>query len=139
MSQRWLALSRGERGAETFLPDLGLRLTVGSRTHRKFTLREFQKAGMTPTFYDAAFPEAGALPAAHVAFARCQDDPAAALRCFEAHPEFLAWHMLMTAGLVAWPIATHPPFQQRYPALAEQLAHRANAASSPARLSTPPT
>ena len=123
MSERWLALSRGKRETETFLPDLGQRLTVGSRTHRKFTLRRFQKAGMTPAFYDLAFPEAGTTPT-HVAFAQCQGDPEAALQCFEAHPDFLAWHMLMTATLLAWPVASHPTFARRYPALAEQMARQ---------------
>lgn len=103
------------------IPDIGVRQTVGTRTHRKFVLREFKSAGMCEEFYHLAFSS----NPVHIPFERCQDtDLPSAMTLFEENPKFLSWHMLMTSGLFVWNIVEHPPFAQRYPKIVENVKAR---------------
>lgn len=103
------------------VPDLGARQTVGTRTHRKFVLREFKSAGMTDEFYQLAFSS----HPVHIPFERCQEnDPELGMTLFEEHPKFLSWHMLMTSGKLAWNIVEYPPFAQRYPEIVTNVMSR---------------
>lgn len=117
MSKRWVAVSRTRHGSELHDPDFGVRLTAGTRAHRKFVLREFKSSGITEEFYRLAFAE----DPVHVAFEGYQTDPARAMALFERHPQFLSWHMLMTNGLLVWRIVEHPPFAQRFPGVASHV------------------
>ena len=119
MSQRWVAVSRIRHGVEMHLPELGLRLKTGTRTHRKFVLREFRSAGMTDYLYTLAFQDV-TVPV-HTAFEQSQDDLGVAMRLFEDHPDFLSWHMLMTNGILDWNIVQYPPFAEHYPRVAARV------------------
>lgn len=104
------------------IPDLGVRQTVGTRTHRKFVLREFKSAGMSDDFYQLAF--SSSIPV-HIPFERCQDtDLQLGMTLFEEHPKFLSWHMLMTSGVFVWNIVEYPPFAQRYPEIVANVTSR---------------
>ena len=102
------------------IPEHGIRLTVGTRAHRKYVLRQFKSAGMTDDFYQLAFSE----NSVHIRFEQSQNDPDLALTLFEEHPRFLSWHMLMTSGILVWNVVTHPPFSQRYPEVAVHVMNR---------------
>lgn len=114
MSKRWVSLSRDKYGSVMYHSDLGVRLNVGTRAHRKFLLREFKSAGITEDFYRLAFSE----NPVHVAFERCQTDLELAMTLFERHPSFLSWHMLMTNNIFVWRIVEHPPFVHKYASVA---------------------
>lgn len=122
MSQRWVSVSRIGHGKEVHIPEMGLRLTSGTRSHRKFVLREFKKAGITDDHYSLAFQDTDT--PVHTAFEQSQYDLGDAMRLFETHPQFLAWHMLMTNGILNWNIIEYPPFAKRYPAIVSQVKSR---------------
>ena len=123
MSQRWVDVSRALYGVKMHIPDLGVRLTVGTRVHRKFVLREFRSAGLTDEFYKLVF----AKDPVHITFERCQTDLELAMVLFERHPGFLSWHMLMTNDIFVWRIVDHPPFAQQYAAVASIVRSRPSA------------
>lgn len=121
MSQRWVDVSRFGNGEEMHLPHLGVRQTVGTRTHRKFVLREFKSAGMCEDFYHLAFSS----NPVHIPFERCQySDLELGMALFDEHPKFLSWHMLMTSGIFVWNIVEHPPFAQRFPEIVSNVLSR---------------
>lgn len=99
----------------------GVRQTVGTRTHRKYVLREFKSAGMSDEFYKLAFSS----NPVHIPFERCQDtDLQLGMTLFEDNPKFLSWHMLMTSGKFVWNIIEYQPFAQRYPEIVENVLSR---------------
>lgn len=120
MSRRWFAVSRAKRDTEMYIPEMGIRLAVFTRAHRKFVLREFKASGITEAFYTLAFESSPV----HTAFEELQTtDLAAAMQLFATHPSFLSWHMLMTHNILDWTaMATYPPFASRYPDVAARVA-----------------
>lgn len=115
------------------IPDMGVRLMVGTRAHKKFVMREFKSAGMTDAFYNLAFEDTPV----HTTFERCQNDLETAMGLFEQHPNFLSWHMLMTNGIFLWNIVEHPPFVQRYPEIAANVTRSPGPAAAVSRRMVP--